>query len=275
LQARAAPRQAMTAPLAGNAGTHPALDALLLQRVEDAGLNASAPPQQLWADGWLLRFSPGKAKRARCVNAVAAGRRPLADKLAQAQAVFAAASLPMVLRITPFTQPASLDADLAALGYGAVDDTRVMVAAGLAGLALRVLPPGLVFEPLGLGAMAQAVGALRGSPLSQRQAHAERLANAPVPFSALAIKRSGDGSIVACGQRASEGDLVGLYDIFVAPAVRGQGLARALCTRLMADARAGGAKSAYLQVEADNHSARAVYFKLGFTDGYGYHYRMR
>ena len=36
-------------------------DATLLSRVEDAGLNASAPPQQRWLDGWLIRFSPGKA----------------------------------------------------------------------------------------------------------------------------------------------------------------------------------------------------------------------
>jgi hypothetical protein len=39
-------------------------DETLLRRVEDAGLNASAPPQQLWMHGWLVRFSPGKAKRA-------------------------------------------------------------------------------------------------------------------------------------------------------------------------------------------------------------------
>ena len=43
----------------------------LLSWVEDAGINASAPPQQRWEDGWLLRFSPGKAKRARCIQAVA------------------------------------------------------------------------------------------------------------------------------------------------------------------------------------------------------------
>ena len=52
---------------------HSSRDPDLLSRIEDAGLNASAPPQQRWLDGWLLRFSPGKAKRARCVNAVAAG----------------------------------------------------------------------------------------------------------------------------------------------------------------------------------------------------------
>ena len=76
------------------------MDDDLLSRIEDAGLNASAPPQQRWLDGWLVRFSPGKAKRARCFNAVAAGRLPLAQKLALAQAVFDEARLPLVLRIT-------------------------------------------------------------------------------------------------------------------------------------------------------------------------------
>jgi ribosomal protein S18 acetylase RimI-like enzyme len=246
------------------------------RRIEDAGLNASAPPQQA-VRRWLAAAPLARQGQARALRQCRwqAGRRPLPDMLEQAQAVFAAAGLPMVVRVTPFTQPASLDAELAARGFGAVDDTRVMVAAGLAGLALRVLPPGLVFEPLGLGAMAQAVGALRGSPLAQRQAHAERLASAPVPFRALALRRRDDGAIVACGQCALEGGLAGLYDVFVEPSARGRGLAQALCTRLLADARQAGAQAAYLQVEADNAHARAVYMKLGFVDGYGYHYRVR
>ena len=66
-----------------------------LARIEDAGLNASAPPQQRVLDGWLLRFSPGKAKRSRCVNAVAPGRMPVAHKLALCEPVFAQAGLPL------------------------------------------------------------------------------------------------------------------------------------------------------------------------------------
>jgi hypothetical protein len=83
----------------------PAFHPDLLSRIEDAGLNASAPPQQRWLDGWLLRFSPGKAKRARCINAVAAGRLPAREKLALAEAVYAEAALPLIVRITPFTLP--------------------------------------------------------------------------------------------------------------------------------------------------------------------------
>ena len=265
----------LVASLPGNRGLNPDFDRRLLSRAEDAGLNASAPPQQLWLDGWLLRFSPGKAKRARCINAVASGRLPLGQKLARAETVYAEAQLPMVVRITPFTRPSGLDGELATRSFAVIDDTRVMLAPRLTQLQERALPRGLTWAPLGHAAMAQTVGALRGSPLSQRQAHAERLANAPVPFSALAIRRTADGAVLACGQMAREGDLVGLYDVFVAPDERGRGLAQLLCTKLLGDARAAGANSAYLQVEADNDAARAVYGRLGFADGYGYHYRTR
>jgi ribosomal protein S18 acetylase RimI-like enzyme len=189
--------------------------------------------------------------------------------------VFDAAKLPVVVRITPFTQPASLDAELAARGFAPADDTRVMVAPSLERVEPMSLPRGLRWEPLGVAAMAQAVGALRGSSLAQSQAHAERLASAPMPFMALGIRRASDGAIVACGQCAREADLVGLYDVFVAEAMRGRGLARSLCARLLRDAREAGASSGYLQVDADNASARAVYARLGFADGYGYHYRTR
>jgi ribosomal protein S18 acetylase RimI-like enzyme len=250
--------------------------AALLSRIEDAGLNASAPPQQRWIDGWLVRFSPGKAQRARCVQPVASGRLAIDDKLVLAAQVFDDAKLPMVIRLTPFARPRGLDVHLEALGWAAHQDTRVMVAP-LAAEAAKAepLPRGLAFERLGLAAFAQAVGALRGSSLAQREAHAERLEAAPVPFRPLAIRRKADGALLACGQFAREGELVGLYDIFTAPAARGQGLARRLCARLLGLAQADGARTAYLQVEHDNADARAVYRRLGFADGYAYHYRVR
>lgn len=251
---------------------NPAFPAELLSRIEDAGINASAPPQQRWVDGWLVRFSPGKAKRARCVNAVAAGRTPLDQRLAACEAVFAAAELPLIVRITPFSEPAGLDAHLAESGLRRFDDTRVMVAP-LADAPRPALPPGMQFNAIGLEPFARRVGELRGSPLAQRQAHAERLLNSPVPFHAFELTL--DGETVACGQIALESDLVGLYDIFTATAVRGRGHASLLCRCLLAEARERGARHAYLQVEHDNHPARSVYARLGFADAYAYHYRTR
>jgi ribosomal protein S18 acetylase RimI-like enzyme len=251
---------------------NPAFDATLLSRIEDAGLNASAPPQQRWVDGWLVRFSPGKAKRARCVNAVAAGRLPVTERLAACAQVFAQAQLPLIVRITPFTLPAELDALLEQQGMRRFDDTRVMVLADLPAAAAP-LSPGITVQSIGLDAFAQRVGGLRGSPLAQRQAHSERLQNSPVPFSAFELRAAGEA--VACGQFAIEGDLVGLYDVFTAEAARGHGHAATLCRQLIDQARLRGARHAYLQVEGDNHAARSVYHRLGFADGYAYHYRKR
>lgn len=244
----------------------------LLSRVEDAGINASAPPQQRWVDGWLLRYSPGKAKRARCVQAVAAGRLPLNDRLALCRAVFADAGLPMMVRITPFSLPVGLDDALAAQGYHRLDDTRVMVTTTPTGQA-PALPAGLHLALLAPEDFAEVVGGLRGSPAGQRQAQAQRLRSSPVAYQGWVLRRADDGPVQACAQVATEAGMVGLYDVFTAPQARGQGLARLLCGHLLAQAVAAGARTAYLQVEADNAAARAIYHRLGFTDAFAYHYR--
>lgn len=249
------------------------MDESLLARVEDASLNASAPPQQRWLDGWLVRFSPGKAKRARCINAVASGRMPTAQKLALCEPIYHDARLPMVVRITRFSQPTSLDADLAAMGLEVLDDTRVMVGQSLSPGPEAPLPAGHQWTELDGVAFAEAVGQLRGSPIEQRQAHAQRLALSPVPYSGYAIRRDEDGLVLACGQFAIEGDLVGIYDVFTREGERGRGLAQMLCQRLLSLAAKRGARTAYLQVEFDNAVARRIYERLGFAEGYRYHYR--
>lgn len=241
-------------------------EAWLSSRVEDAGLNASAPPEQRWLDGWLLRLSPGKAKRARCINAVAEGRLPLAARLQWTLAAYREAGLPPILRVTPFIQPPALAEVLLGLGWRRLDDTRVMTLAELGSIEAPALTP----RALTPRAYARTVGTLRGSPPAQQAAHARRLQHSPVPYRGYAIER--DGAVLACGQMAIEADLVGLYDVFTAPAARGQGLATGLCRWLLAAAVAQGARHAYLQVEADNQAARAIYHRLGFADAYGYHY---
>lgn len=248
-------------------------DPYLLPRVEDAGLNASAPPQQRWIDGWLVRFSPGKAKRARCINAVAPGRMSVAHKLALCEPVFAQAGLPLMVRITPFSEPTGLDGVLESMGFHRFDDTRVMVLDDVSNIVAPSLPDRITIQAVGLEAFAQRVGALRGSPLSQRVAHGQRLAQSPVPFRAYEMRL--DGEVVACGQFAIEADLVGLYDIFTADSARGRGHASRLCAHLLAEAHRLGARYGYLQVEGDNHPARAIYHRLGFADAFAYHYRAR
>jgi ribosomal protein S18 acetylase RimI-like enzyme len=243
-----------------------------LSRIEDAGLNASAPPEQRVLDGWLLRFNPGKAKRARCVNAIGAGRLPLQHKLDLLQAFYRGQDLPVFIRITPFSEPAGLDQCLAALGWVSIDDTRVMVCPALQPLQREPWSGGEAVHAVDPASYAELVGALRGSPPAQRVAHALRLAQSPVPYQGFVLRSAG-GELLACAQMATEMDMVGLYDVFTAPAARSQGLARRLCAELLVRAREAGARVAYLQVESDNAPARRAYQRLGFADAYAYHYR--
>ncbi len=178
----------------------------------------------------------------------------------------------MVVRLTPFAQPATLDAELAALGMAAFDDTRVMLCTALPTDSVSA-PPGTHWRQLDAEAYAMAVGELRGSPATQRKAHAERLRAAPVPHHAVALCREADGAVIACGQMAREAEFVGLYDVYTHAAERGRGLATAVCSHLLSLAARHGSRLAYLQVEGDNQVARRIYARLGFTDAYSYHYR--
>ena len=242
----------------------------LLSRIEDAGINASAPREQLWIDGWLVRFSAGKAKRARCIQAVAAGRLGIDAKLAVCLPVFAAAGLHPFVRITPFSQPAGLDDHLGALGMDRVDDTRVMVLPDPG--RLTATEDDAAIERTGVAAFAEWIGAQRGSSPDERRAHADRLEQAPVrPVPVL--RRDAIGTVVAGGQVTMEGSVAGLYDVVTAEAARGRGHAEALCRHLVRAAVDRGAEVAYLQVDAANTSARRLYARLGFVDAYAYHYR--
>jgi len=244
----------------------------LLARVEDAGLNASAPAQQRWFDGWLVRFSPGKAKRARCINAVAPGRLGVEEKIALCEPLYAQGSLPLYVRVTPFSHPRDLDIRLGRMGMDREDDTRVMVCSAPGTLPAARFAPGHRIERLGHRRFAELVGRLRGSPQAHVRAHAQRLATSPVPYAGFALIDS-HGAAVSCGQFALEGCLVGLYDVYTDEAHRNRGYARALCHYLLEVASGRGANISYLQVEADNVPARRVYQLLGFRDAYAYHYR--
>lgn len=247
-----------------------------LRRIETHGLNASGVPQQWWLDGWLLRANPGKAKRSRCVNAVSAGHGDLPARLDQVQAFYAARGLPCFIRITPFSEPAGLDATLAARGWRHVDDTRVLVRPGGLAVPAQALDlAGLRWQSFGTDDFAHLVGALRGSPVEQVEAHAERLRHSPVPYRGFAWVDAGQGQAVACGQYAAQDGCVGLYDVHTHPHWRGRGLAAALCGRLLQAAAAAGAGPAYLQVEADNAPAWRIYRRLGFVEAYAYHYRQK
>jgi ribosomal protein S18 acetylase RimI-like enzyme len=72
----------------------------------------------------------------------------------------------------------------------------------------------------------------------------------------------------------AERGFVGLFNIVVAPDLRGLGLGRQIVCALTAWGRKAGAKQAYLLVREENEVARDLYRTLGFADAYRYTHRV-
>lgn len=238
------------------------------RRLEELGLNSSAPPGQLLYDGWLVRLAPGKAKRARSVNAVYPSTLPLEEKIGYCERLYARAGLPAIFRITPFSEPSGLDEALAGLGYVRFDETAVE-ACEIDGARCDAGAT----ETLPLDAWVDAVGSLRGSPMGHRAAHLARLEGLPLAKRAVALRRA--GTVVATGLAIAEDDGVGLFDIVTHDAERRRGHGRAIVAALLAAGRELGARHAYLQVNVDNAAARPLYRAFGFGERYRYWYRGR
>jgi N-acetylglutamate synthase len=244
-----------------------------LKRIEEAGLNALQTQRQLFYDGWLLRISPGKAKRARSVNAHFGSTLPLVEKIAHCERVYAQHGLAPLFRMTPFNQPVDLEQALAARGYVAFEPTLVQALALATAPEVPALDDGVSVTTPDARGFVEAAGELRRSTPQQRDAQHERLLNSPLGKRFVVV--SAGGQDVCAAQVAVDGALAGLFDVVTAEHARGHGYATLACASLLSWAWQHGAQAAYLQVSADNAPALQIYRKFGFATVYAYHYRGR
>ncbi len=243
-----------------------------LRRLEEMGLNALQTQAQLFYDGWLLRLSPGKAKRARSVNAFFGSTLPLERKIDHCDRTYAQRGLPLLFRITPFVQPALLEAALEARGFLAFETTNVQVAT-LERPPAAVAVPEVTIEAPEPGAFADAVGELQGASAEQRAAYRERFASSPLRTRGMIAWQ--EGVPVGSGTVMLEEGWAGVFSMATAAQARGRGIAGALLAALLTWGWERGAQRAYLQVDDDNIRALSLYRRFGFVTAYTYHYRAR
>jgi len=85
---------------------------------------------------------------------------------------------------------------------------------------------------------------------------------------------SGDGTrTLAIGRVVAERGWAGIFSMGTRPEARRRGAAHAVAAALARWAAERGAHSLYLQVEAENSAACALYQRMGFTPSHAYHYR--
>ncbi len=217
---------------------------------------------------WTLRAAAGFTKRANSALPVGDPGVPLDAALDRVRAWYAARGLPPYVVVSTGAAGSDelLAAELERRGWTAERHTIVRVGA-LAPLADTDADTGRVRlsrEPdegwismynRSADAPPEAVKVLTGGP---------SVWFATVP---------GEDGPAAIGRVVVDGRWAGFAAVEVAPAHRRQGLATLVMAALAERALQEGASAAYLQVEADNAGARALYDGLGFTDHHHYHYR--
>jgi GNAT superfamily N-acetyltransferase len=218
--------------------------------------------------GWRLNASSGHSMRINACWPLATPDRDPEAAIAAVEAWYAARGLPPRFKLTDrVVAPADLAERLAARGYQAGKDTLVMTGptGGEGDPAVDLFPtPDATFEAV--------FTASAGDPEDGRE-RIEALGRIPPP--AFFAKLDIEGAPAAIGVAALGGGFVGVFGMRTVPTRRRKGLARRVLRTLLAEARREGVERAWLQVEADNAPAIALYVDEGFEPAYRYRYWSR
>lgn len=239
-----------------------------IRALEERAFNAWPARQSVLHGGWVFRLSGGFTKRANSVNALASNAS-FSGVRAAAEALYARHGLPPLFRISPLA-PAAADQELADAGYTHFDPSLVMATTGLDAAQAHAC---VQIETTPTAAWLDGFAAANGVAAQNHAVHHSMVHAIALPC-AFASLHDGAGRTIGFGLAVLERGAIGLFDIVVDPALRGQGHGRGLVCALLQWGRDVGAGSAYLQVRAVNGVARSLYAGLGFVEVYGYHYQI-
>jgi len=217
--------------------------------------------------GWRLNASDGWSRRINACWPLGEPDRPIDEAIAAVEAFYAARGLPACFKLADgAVVPTTLSEHLRARGYRPAHGTLVMVGAVAGG----PVDPDVTLSDAPDPAFEAVLTASAAGNAADARERLDALARIPAParFARLDL----DGEVAALGACAVDGDWVGIFGMRTLPGHRRKGLARRVLDALLSQASDLGARQAYLQVEADNAPAIALYSGLGFTPAYGYRY---
>jgi ribosomal protein S18 acetylase RimI-like enzyme len=215
--------------------------------------------------GWRLHASAGFSGRINACWPLGDPGVDLGAAIARAEAWYQDHALPSLFKIVDTAcAPGTLPDRLATLGYRSHTETIMMI-----GPAVGATDPSMVVSDTLDADFAAVFSAAAHGPGDARE-RLETMARVPRPR-AFARLDSG-GSPAAVGAGAAEDEWAGVFAMRTDPRFRRLGLARRILGSLMAFAAEAGAARAWLQVEAVNTGAIALYEAAGFTEAYRYRY---
>ena len=219
-------------------------------------------------DGWLLRFSDGYSLRSNSVSTLDYRGISLERSVPQVEAAYRRERLAPQFQISPASEPQGLESCVQKRGYVAKPPTAFMIAEA------RGMAEAGTVRVLG-SADADFVHLTReGShSVADGDERLTTLARIELP-KAFFIGNDGE-TAVACGASVATGDWASVYVMRTSPHYRGRGHGKRVLGAIAAWALAQGASNLYLQVDEANATARRLYARAGFRDGYRYlHYHL-
>ncbi len=218
--------------------------------------------------GWRLHASSGFSGRINACWPLEDPGRTLVEAVTAVEAWYDARNLPGLFKIVESAcAPAGLIAHLSRSGYRPRTATVMMI-----GPARAKADPCVSLNDQVDAGFEQVFTSIAGDPGDARE-RLETLARIPMPR--IFARLDGTGDPVAIGACAVEGEWAGVFAMRTDPGHRRQGLARRLLHSLLSAAADSGARRVWLQVEADNHGAIALYSAAGFEEAYRYRYWSR
>lgn len=248
--------------------------------VEELAANAVVPPTVQLLDGWLLRAWPNAPfRRSNSVLPIRGEARALDARIRVVEAFYRRRNLPARFQIGPVTEPEDLEPHLAARGYE-IEARSLMQVASVADV-LRAAADA-VREPFRIeteerpdAAWIEAAADGHGDARGERRrvlSYGELLGRIG-PRGMAAMVRDAEGAVVGSAFAVVERGWAGVLGMGTRPEMRRRKVATLLLHALAERASRLGAKRMYLQVEAENVPALALYARAGFDAAYGYHYR--
>lgn len=241
----------------------------LVRRLEAVGFRAWPASNVVYDGSWQVRLTPGHpGKRLNCVVPLdPSDSRDIAGRLDKANKRFEAQGRPLLVRQTPLS-PKPLVDYLSGDGWERFDEVVTMTA----DLGTMAFPDTLDHLPTqDLGRYVDADLVVHGSDPSLKTGLSEIVASIKPPSGLFVIEDAEKGplAVALCVQ---DNDLAGIMSLAVRRDHRRQGLGIEILSSALRWARVRGARTAWLQVVADNREAVALYSKMGFEEAYRYAY---
>jgi ribosomal protein S18 acetylase RimI-like enzyme len=246
------------------------IDLAKVRRLEAVGFRAWPAATVLYDGSWLCRLTAGHpSRRLNSVNPLdPSDYRDIAIRLEKAAKRFADYGRPLLVRQTPLTPP-QLIAFMDDAGWMDMGRTVVM----MADLATLPRDEGLDHLPSrDVGRFVDARLRVSGDDPALKPGLTE-IINAIKPEAGLFIFEEPGFGPTAVTIAVQDNDLVGILQLGVAEERHGQGLGTGILHASLRWAKLKGARHAWVQVEANNTAALALYRRAGFQDVYEYSYR--